>query len=83
MAGFIVALMLHGVLAGVDVGLNHELLARLPQRPAVAKEELLHSLREAVFAVLFAGLAWYAWHGALAWIVTVLLLAELVIAAST
>lgn len=81
MAGYIVVLMLHGALAGIDVVLNHEVLARLPHRAEAAMEELLHSLREAVFAVLFAGLAWAEWHGALAWIVAALLAAELAIAA--
>lgn len=81
MAAFIVVLMLHGVLAGIDVVLNHELLARLPRHAGAAMEQTLHALREAVFAVLFAGLAWLEWHGALAWIVAALLAAELVIAA--
>jgi hypothetical protein len=80
-APFTAVLILHGLLAGVDVLLNHELLARLPQRPGAAREELLHAAREAIFAVLFLGLAWWTWHGALVWVPAALLLAEVLISA--
>jgi len=76
---FVAVLILHGLLAGVDVLLNHELLARLPHRPDAAREELLHAAREAIFAVVFLGLAWWTWHGALAWALAALLLAEVLI----
>jgi hypothetical protein len=79
MPPYIAALLLHGLLAGIDVVLNHEILMRLPRQPGMVREELLHSLRELVFATLFTGLAWFAWHGAFAWIVAALLLAEVVI----
>ncbi|WP_338761101.1 hypothetical protein [Massilia sp. METH4] len=81
MPPYIAALLLHGLLAAVDVLLNHELLVRLPHRPGAASEEWLHSLRELVFAVLFVGLAWFAWHGAFAWIIGALLLGEVLISA--
>lgn len=76
---FVAVLILHGLLAGADVLLNHELLARLPQRPWAAREELLHATREALFAVVFVGLAWWTWHGALAWVLAALLLAEVLV----
>jgi hypothetical protein len=78
---FTAVLILHGLLAGVDVLLNHELLARLPYRPGAAREELLHATREAIFAILFLGLAWWTWHGALVWVLAALLLAEVLISA--
>ena len=57
-------LVAQGVLAGVDTVLNHELLARLPKRPEARPELALHVGREAIWAVLLTGLAWFAWHGA-------------------
>ncbi|MFB9290442.1 hypothetical protein ACFFTM_19070 [Pseudoduganella plicata] len=78
---FTAVLILHGLLAGVDVLLNHELLARLPYRSSAAREELLHAVREAMFAFLFLGLAWWTWHGAFAWLPTALLAAEVLISA--
>lgn len=54
------------MLAGVDTVLNHELLARLPKRPEARPELALHVGREAIWAGLLVGLAWFAWHGAYA-----------------
>jgi hypothetical protein len=76
---YVLALVLHGVLGGIDVILNHELLARLPQRADTGEEEALHSGREFVFTALFLGLAWFEWHGVYAWCIAVLLLAEVLI----
>lgn len=57
-------LMLHGVLGGLDVIINHELIVGLPRRPGSGPEQRLHSAREAIFASLFAAFAWVEWHGA-------------------
>jgi hypothetical protein len=70
-------LLLHGLLGGADVLLNHELLVRLPSRPGAAAEQRLHSLREAIFGLLFPSLGLFAWHGWLAWWPALLLLAEI------
>jgi hypothetical protein len=69
-------LVLHGVMGGVDTLLNHEYLERLPKRPEARREIGLHSMREAIYAVLFAGLGWFAWHGAAAYVIAALVLAE-------
>jgi hypothetical protein len=79
MPPYLLALMLHGVLGGADVILNHELLARLPQRADTGEEEALHSGREFVFTAMFLALAWFEWHGAYAWCIALLLLAEVLI----
>jgi phosphatidylglycerophosphate synthase len=71
--------MLQGVIGGVDVILNHELLARLPQRADTGTEEALHSAREFVFTALFLSLAWCEWHGVLVLWIAALLLCEVVI----
>lgn len=76
---YVYALILHGVLGGMDVILNHELLARLPQRADTGEEEALHSAREFFFTVVFAALAWFEWHGALVWVVAAPLLGEVLV----
>ncbi|MDR0215117.1 MAG: TIGR01777 family oxidoreductase [Comamonas sp.] len=42
---------------------HHELEARLPQRTSARHELRLHSAREAIYGLLFAGLAWVQWQG--------------------
>ena len=42
---------------------HHELEARLPQRISARHELRLHSAREAIYGLLFAGLAWVQWQG--------------------
>jgi hypothetical protein len=78
---FIYALMLHGLLGGLDVLLNHELLARLPAQPWAAPEERLHSAREWIFFAIFTSLAWFEWHGAAAWWIALLFLGEILVSA--
>ena len=77
----LVLLVAQGVMGGVDTLLNHELIARLPQRPEARTEIGLHVVREAIWASLFAGLAWFAWHGAAAAVIAVLLAVEIAITA--
>jgi uncharacterized protein len=74
-------LLVQGVMGGIDTLLNHELIARLPQRPEARTEIGLHVIREAIWACLFAGLAWFAWHGAAAAVIAALLAAEVGITA--
>jgi hypothetical protein len=76
-----VLLLVQGVMGGIDTLLNHELIARLPQRPEARTEIGLHVIREAIWACLFAGLAWFAWHGAAAAVIAALLVAEIGITA--
>ena len=77
----VILLAVQGVLGGIDTLVNHEWLAKLPQRPDARGEIGLHSLREANYAVLFGGLAWFAWHGGLAYMLGALLIAEMLITA--
>ena len=78
---YLLALAAHGVLGGIDVVLNHELIAKIPARPNGGPEQCLHSARELVFAALFMALAWFEWHGLAALGIAALLLAELAISA--
>ena len=50
-------LLLQGVLAGVDTLLNHELIARLPQRQQARTEVGIHVFREVIWTILLFGLA--------------------------
>jgi hypothetical protein len=81
MEGLLAVLLVQGVMGGVDTLLNHELIARLPQHPEARTEIGLHVIREAIWASLFAGLAWFAWHGAAAWAIALVVAAEIVITA--
>jgi hypothetical protein len=74
-------LAIHGIIGGIDVVVNHELVERLPARSGARTEEALHSVREAVFAALFAGLAWLEWHGAFCWVIASFMLAEIAVSA--
>jgi hypothetical protein len=80
----IVALLLalQGALGAIDTLLNHEWLERLPRRPEVHAEIGLHALRETTYALLFGGIAWFAWHGALAWLPAALVAWEVLVTAT-
>jgi len=73
--------MLHGLIGGLDVILNHELLARLPGQAWSGPEERMHSAREWIFFAIFASLAWFEWQGAAAWWIALLFLAEILVSA--
>ena len=74
-----VILAFQAALGGFDNLWHHELHAKLPQRAAARHELALHAAREAIYAVVFVGLAWFEWHGALALVIGALLVAELFI----
>jgi hypothetical protein len=76
MAVFVYALMAHGVIGGLDVILNHELIVRLPRQPTAGPEQRLHTAREFLFAAIFFSLAWHGWHGQWVWWIAALFLAE-------
>jgi hypothetical protein len=78
---FIYALLLHGLIGGLDVFLNHELLARLPAQNWSGPEERMHSAREWIFFAIFVSLAWFEWHGAAVWWIALLYLAEVLVSA--
>ena len=67
-----------GLMGGIDTVLNHELIEKLPRRPEARGEIGLHSIREAIYACLFGGLAWFAWQGAWAWLLAALLVGEVI-----
>jgi hypothetical protein len=76
---FVILLVLQGVVGGVDTLVNHEMLERLPARVEARGEIGLHALREAIYAMLFAAIAWYAWHGAWGFVIATLLAVEIIV----
>src|SRR5688572_29563405 len=67
------------LLGGFDSLWHHEITEKLPSRRSARHELALHAAREAIYAVVFFGLAWYAWQGAWAWVLAALLLTEVAI----
>jgi hypothetical protein len=53
-----------GVIGAFDTAYYHEWRARLPALgPQAAPELRLHTARDALYAVIFATLPWFAWQG--------------------
>jgi hypothetical protein len=74
------------ILLGVQIALgafdnlwHHELTQALPAKREARVELALHSARELGYAVLFAGLAWWEWHGGWSAAVVGLLVVEIVL----
>jgi hypothetical protein len=78
---YVMALILHGALGGLDVFINHEWLARLPARRDAVAEQPLHSARELLFCLAFISLGWFEWHGAAAWWIVLLYAGEVGVSA--
>lgn len=72
-------LAVQGTLGAFDVLYNHEYVEKLPARPAAVLEQFLHGLREVLYPIVFAGLAWYEWRGGYVVALVAILLAELLI----
>jgi hypothetical protein len=70
-------LIVQGILGGYDVLWNHEWKERLPSRPTAALEQKIHGVRELLYALIFFGLAWYAWKGLFAWMLAAILCVEI------
>ena len=56
-------LTVQALLGAFDNFWHHELEARLPQRTSARYELRLHAAREAIYGLLFAGLAWLQFQG--------------------
>lgn len=54
-------LIVQGLPGAYDVIWHHEWKERLPARAESALEQKIHGVRELFYAVVFLGLAWYAW----------------------
>lgn len=76
-----VLLAVQGAMGGVDTIVNHEIIERLPHRTSARREIGWHSIREAIYGTLFAGLAWFEWRGLASLAIAALLAAEIVVTA--
>jgi hypothetical protein len=74
-------LLVQAMLGSLDTLVNHEFFERLRRRREARRELGLHAIREAIYAALFAGLAWFEWHGAAAVLIAALLAAEVLVTA--
>lgn len=72
-----ILLSIQAVMGAFDNLWHHELEAKLPQRVSARFELALHAAREAIYGIVFLGLAWFEWRGALAAVLAILLVAEL------
>lgn len=77
----IYVLIFQGLLGCFDVMWNHEWKENLPGKLSARLEQKIHGLRELLYAVIFIGLAWYAWHGLWAWLLFGLLVVEILLTA--
>lgn len=75
----LILILIQAMLGATDNLVHHELEAALPSRPGARLELALHASREAIYAVLFAGLAWLVWGGLWALALAALLAVEVVI----
>jgi uncharacterized protein (TIGR01777 family) len=72
-------ILVQAALGATDNLVHHELEAALPSRPGARLELTLHASREAIYAMLFAGLAWMEWRGLWAIALGALLVIEVAI----
>jgi uncharacterized protein len=72
-------LFVQALMGAFDNLWHHELGAKLPQRESARHELALHAAREAIYALLFIGLAWVQWNGAWVVLPVALLLVEIVV----
>lgn len=56
-------LIIQGGIGAFDVLYNHEWDAKLPSQPSAKLELKIHSIRAVLYTVVFAGIAWFEWHG--------------------
>jgi len=72
-------LLVQCLMGAYDSLWHHEIKEGLPHKRSARRELLLHSGREFLYAVIFFGLAWHEWHGIWAWMLTAVLLIEVLL----
>ena len=75
----IILLSIQALLGAFDNLWHHEITERLPARRSARTELALHTAREFLYALLFIGIAWFAWHGIWAWLLGLVFLTEILI----
>ncbi|AMC35200.1 TIGR01777 family oxidoreductase [Janthinobacterium sp. B9-8] len=70
-------LVLQGLMGAFDTIYHHELTVALPGKKTAQRELRLHAIRSSLYAVVFAGLAWFEWRGLWLWGLSALILIEI------
>lgn len=78
----LILLAAQGILGASDTLYYHEYKLRLPARQHARHELVLHALRDFIYALLFGTLGWRTWNGLLAWLLLLLLVAEILLTLS-
>ena len=60
---------------------NHEYKESLPTKSTAELEQVIHGVREIFYAFVFLGLAWYTWNGLWVWVMTIILIIEILLTA--
>jgi uncharacterized protein (TIGR01777 family) len=68
-----------GCLGAFDTIYHHELTETLAQRTTARKELAIHAVRAVIYAILFIALAFWEWHGALAFVLLGVFAVEIVL----
>lgn len=72
-------LLLQGLMGAFDTLYHHELTVALPQRAGARRELAIHALRACLYALLFAGMAHFAFHGLWALVVAAVVAVEVLL----
>ncbi len=75
----IMLLAAQGLIGAFDNLWHHELTERLSAKPGARREVALHAVREALYAVIFLSLAWFAWQGVWTYVLAAIFMVEIVI----
>ena len=76
---FINLMILQTLLGAFDTIYHHELVVALPQQVGARKELAIHSARALLYSLVFAGLAWFEWHGMLIFAVIGIVIIEVLL----
>lgn len=76
---FLKLLVVQALMGAYDTLYHHELTVALPRCPTAGLELRIHAVRAWLYALLFAGLSWYEWHGLWAWLLILIVAAEVLL----
>ncbi len=75
----LVLLAIQGLIGAADNIWHHEMTENLTGRPEAKTELALHTIREAIYALIFCTIAWVSWNGIFAFCLAGLLLLEIAV----
>jgi hypothetical protein len=76
---FINLMILQTLMGAFDTIYHHELVVALPRQASARLELSIHSARALLYALVFAGLAWFEWHGLLIIAVIAIIVVEILL----